>query len=121
MVGGLINSVNQMSRWTMNAHQHVDGFVGGVDEMDDASVAVCDGPAHSWVAPAHADPLDCPEPVLYDEEDEDEDEDAVFGDDEEFADDEEYDEEDDDFLEDDDEEFDDEESEDEEEEDDDEF
>jgi len=117
-----MNSVNQMSRWTMNAHQHEDGFVGGVDEIVAASVALCDGPAHSWAAPSHAAPWDCPAPVLYDEEDEDEDEDEVFGDDdEEFADDEEYDEEDDDFLEDDDEEFDDEESEDEEEEDDDEF
>lgn len=105
----------------MNAHQHVDGVVGGVDEIGAASVALCDGPAHSWAGPAYAEPWDCPAPVLYDEEDEDEDEDEVFGDDEEFADDEEYDEEDDDFLEDDDEEFDDEESEDEEEEDDDEF
>jgi hypothetical protein len=116
-----MNSVNLMSRWTMNAHQHTDEFVGGVGQVFDASVAVCDGPAGLWAAAAHAAPWDCPEPVLYDEEDEDEDEDEAFGDDEDFADDEEYEEEDDDFLEDDDEEFDDEESEDEEEEDDDEF
>ena len=110
--------VKNMSRWTMNAHRRMSG--GG----DELGLALCGAmtttPTRGDTTTLH-EAWVCPQPELYDEEEDEEDEDEVFGDDEEFADDEEYDEEDDDFLEDEDEELDDEESEDEEDEDDDEF
>lgn len=109
----MMSTVKNMSRWTMSEQKQADSFGIEVDEFVPSPVM----PGSGNVATLD-EPWSCPEPVLYDEdEDEDEDEES-FGDDEEFADDEEYDEEDDDFLEDEEEELDDEESEDEEDDDD---
>lgn len=121
MVGGTMSSVKNMSRWTMNAHQQRSEIGMEANEILIAPVGVLEAlPGSGGVGEREA-PWTCPEPVLYDEDEDEDEEEEAFGDDEEFADDEEFDEEDDDFLEDEDEEFEEEGEEDEEDEDDDEF
>ena len=125
VVGGMMSSVKNMSRWTMNAHQQTESFDREVDEFGASPVALCvaspEAGMATGVGPGLDEPWTCPDPVLYDEDEDEEEEDEAFGDDEEFADDEEYDEEDDDFLEDEDEDLDEEGEEAEEDDDDDEF
>lgn len=116
-----MSSVKNLSRWTMNAHQQRNEIGVEADEFQVAPVGVLDAMPGLGDAGVIEEPWTCPDPVLYDEDEDEDEEEEAFGDDEEFADDEEFDEEDDDFLEDDEEEFDEEGEEDEEDEDDDEF